>query len=122
MRILFVDDHQDLVEMYVAEIQCEIPEHEFFTATDGLEAIEVCKRNNITHIFSDAKMPKMNGIELAKTIQRDFPEVTFFMISGYPGNYTPEFLKSIGIKKFFEKPIDFDELIEFVKNLDNLKF
>lgn len=117
MKLLFVEDHKDLLDVYELEISHELKDVPSFFAISGEAALEIIKKENITHVFTDAKMPKMSGIELTKNISANWPEIKVFMISGYAGHYTQEELREIGIEKFFEKPICFDELIDFIKNL-----
>ncbi|MFT6069714.1 MAG: two-component system response regulator YesN [Bacteriovoracaceae bacterium] len=117
MKLLFVEDHQDLLDIYKIEITYELKGIPSFFALSGEAALEILENEEITHVFTDAKMPKMSGIELTKEIVKKWPMVDVFMISGYPGQYTQEELKDIGIKKFFEKPISFDELFDFIKTL-----
>ena len=69
MKILIVDD----IEMNRAVIR-EALESEFdiLEAEDGYTALDVLHKNNgIDMIITDIQMPKMNGLEMIKTIRKD---------------------------------------------------
>lgn len=117
MNILFVDDHLDLLDLYVEELGEEFPHFNFFKAENGKEALELCSKVSIDHIFTDVKMPVMGGLELAKMMKKDHPEVKIYIISGFVGDVAKDDILSMGVEKLFDKPIDYDELISFISNL-----
>lgn len=52
-------------------------------AFDGLEALELTAQLLPDVVFSDIKMPEMDGIELIRRISIEFPEIRTVVISGY---------------------------------------
>jgi len=117
MILLFVDDHKDILEIYKAEMEYELKETECHYAISGEEALKICEEHAITHVFTDAKMPGIDGIELTREVMKRWPDKKVYMVSGYEGKYTDEELKEAGVLKFFQKPIDFDSFIDFIKAL-----
>ena len=83
-------------------------------ATDGLEGLDLVKEVQPDIAICDVRMPKMDGIELAKKIREEFPNCRIIFLSGYSDT---EYLKSaIKLKAldYIEKPfnlIEFQELI-----------
>lgn len=67
-KILAVDDEEHALK--VLKMQLEDAKYEVVTAKDGLEAIEVLKKDpNIELIILDNMMPNMDGIKLLKFIK-----------------------------------------------------
>ena len=54
-------------------------------ARDGVEALEVCQREgaSIDMLVTDVVMPKMTGLELARRLAVDHPELKVLCLSGY---------------------------------------
>ncbi len=117
MNILFCDDEPIILELYISELEAALPHFNFFRATNGVEALEVFKKESISYVFTDGKMPVMDGVELTKNLMKLENPPTVYMITGYAGTYDEDTLKKEGIKKVFYKPLDYDWLTEFVGNL-----
>ncbi len=63
------------------------------TACNGEEGLEKFKMYKPNIVISDIKMPKMNGIDMAKEIKRDIPEQTIIFTTAHSDNHL--FLKAI---------------------------
>ena len=59
--------------------------HEITTAADGAEALEILERTDdqFDLMLTDIQMPVMDGIALALSAARDFPQVTILLMTGY---------------------------------------
>jgi two-component system cell cycle response regulator CpdR len=82
-RVLIVDD-EDSMRMLVARA-IAMDGHEIVTATDGAEALEILgnEQNAFDVLLTDIQMPVMDGIALALTAARDFPDLTILLMSGF---------------------------------------
>jgi DNA-binding NtrC family response regulator len=111
--ILFVDDEIDIREKL--SLSFEMEDFNVLTASSGHDAIEVLKNNpHINFIISDIKMPDGDGIFLLKYVKNIIPELKIIMLSGQ--TETSEFqLLSMGAIALMHKPINVDDLIDFVK-------
>ena len=79
--ILIVDDEPDM---------CWVLEHMlnkqgFVTrkALSGQEALGLLQQHRFACAFLDAKLPDMDGLELARSIRESAPEIRIMMVSGY---------------------------------------
>ena len=67
MRVLIVDD-ESLIRMDLRDI-IESCGHEVVAeGTNGVEALELCKKHKPDIILMDVKMPELDGIEAARQI------------------------------------------------------
>ncbi|MBI9110851.1 response regulator [Maridesulfovibrio ferrireducens] len=81
------------------------------TAENGQAALELLKTFRPAIILTDIKMPQMDGIELLKTVKRQFPEIEIIMLTGHGDlDLAIESLK-FDAADFITKPIN-DEVLE----------
>ena len=106
ITILFVDD-EDMVREEVSYFFSNYVK-EFYTASNGEEGYSLFKEVNPDIIITDIQMPKMNGLEMIKKIDKKVPVIvtTAYSDSSY-------FLSAIelDVNKFILKPIDLRRLI-----------
>lgn len=83
-----------------------------FEAQDGEEAFQIYKEEKPDIIISDIKMPKMNGLELAKAIRKEDKETPIIMATAH--TQTEYLLKAVELQlvKYVVKPITSDKLQE----------
>lgn len=80
--ILVVDDEPDVREL--AAVVLADAGHAVLTAKDGAEAIDLVDRNpNITLIFTDLVMPRIDGIELGELARSRRPDIKILYATGY---------------------------------------
>lgn len=94
-----------------------MPEHSFFKALNGEEALQVLSEEEIDIVLTDGKMPKLDGVQLAYRIKENYSKIKVVMITGYAGEYSKEDINNSGILKVFDKPVEFEELVLFIKEL-----
>ena len=82
-RVLIADD-EDSMRALVARALA-IDGHDTVTAQDGAEALEILSREDgaFDLLLTDIQMPVMDGIALALTVKRDFPELTILLMTGF---------------------------------------
>jgi DNA-binding NarL/FixJ family response regulator len=98
VRILVVDDSQlmrrclrTLLEQRDAwKVCCE--------ASNGKEAIEKAKQASPDVIVLDFQMPEMNGLDAAKEIRRQSPEVPILMVTLHMSPQLEDQAKRVGIR------------------------
>lgn len=85
---------------------------------NGLTALEIIKMQEIDVMFTDIRMPKMDGIELVKEMQK-LPHIPLtVVISGYDDfSYAVEMMR-MGAKDYILKPIDRGKIREVLEKLN----
>jgi CheY-like chemotaxis protein len=82
-RILIADD-EDAMRTLVARA-IAMDGHEIVTAQDGAEALEILNREDgaFDLLLTDIQMPIMDGIALALSAARDFPNICILLMTGF---------------------------------------
>lgn len=113
MKILVVDDEQDVKTLFLQRFRKEIKkeELEFMFAFSGEEALE--KLQSIAQeavlILSDINMPGMSGLQLLEIIKKDYiaPPPVVMMVTAYGDEENYNTAKQLGADDFLTKPVDF---------------
>ncbi|WP_319532508.1 response regulator [uncultured Cohaesibacter sp.] len=82
-RILLTED-DDGVRMFVQRALM-MDGHDVATAEDGTDALDVLAECDgaFDLLLTDIKMPEMDGIALAQSAAKDWPDMTILMMTGY---------------------------------------
>jgi CheY-like chemotaxis protein len=82
-KVLVVDD-QKLIADTLAEI-LQNAGFDAIAAYDGFEALEKASRFHPDWVLSDVLMPRMNGVELAIAVRKNYPKTAILLLSGQAG-------------------------------------
>jgi DNA-binding NtrC family response regulator len=79
-------------------------------ASSGEEALNKVKANGFDVVITDWKMPEIDGLELARRIKSENPNIAVILITGYPSIETSiEAIRS-GVSDYVPKPFTPEEL------------
>jgi two-component system, chemotaxis family, chemotaxis protein CheY len=118
MKILVVDDEQDVKTLFEQRFRKEIKNGlvEFVFAFSGEEAL--VQLNKWEHeamlILSDINMPGMSGLQLLENVKKKYmkPPPVVMMITAYGDAENHKIAKELGADDFLTKPVDFTALKE----------
>ena len=113
-HILIIDDERS-IRSTMKDI-LEFEQHTVTLAEDGAQALEAVGRETFDLIFSDIKMPGMDGMELLDALLARGVEAPIVMISGHGTIETAVEALKKGAFDFIEKPIDLNRLLVTVRN------
>jgi len=119
-QILYVDDEQINLKLFAMNMA---KKYNVLTAENGIEGLEVLENHPaIQIVVSDMKMPKMNGLEFIKIAKEKYPEIHFFILTGYEiTSEIEEALKSKLIINYFRKPFVIGDIdLSISKAMNNL--
>jgi len=82
-RVLIADDEESMRVLVARAIAMD--GHDIVTAQDGAEALDILSRDDgaFDLLLTDIQMPVMDGIALALSAARDFPNLTILLMTGY---------------------------------------
>lgn len=121
MKVLVVDDEQDVKTLFEQRFRKEIrsKEIDFVFAFSGEEALEYLSYNDheAVLILSDINMPGMSGLDLLGRIKQKYqaPPPVVMMITAYGDKENYETAMKLGADDFLTKPLEFTVLKEKLK-------
>ncbi|MBI3890101.1 MAG: response regulator [Candidatus Wallbacteria bacterium] len=80
-NILVVDDEERILELFKGIFAGT---YEVYTATSGLEALQVLEKQPVHVLLADYHMEGMTGSELLVKVREQYPTVVRLLITGYP--------------------------------------
>ncbi len=112
-KILIVDDELNM--LLVLEAMLKKERYDVVTASDGREALNILKNDDVAVVVTDLKMPRLDGLGLLSRIEADYPSIPVIIITAHGTVETAvEALKS-GAFDYITKPFDQDELKNIIK-------
>ena len=117
-KVLVVEDNEQ--NMYLLKIVLEGNGYEMSAAGDGLEALEIARKDKPDIIISDILMPVMDGFALCRQWKKDeqLKQIPFiFYTATYTDAKDEEFALSLGAERFVRKPTAPDKFIAILKEI-----
>lgn len=97
----------------------ELQNYKILTAKNGGEVIKQVENSKIDAILMDLNIPVKNGMECTREIRahenKDIAKIPIIAVTGNANNYSMEDFKEAGINAYLPKPLDFDMLVQTVK-------
>ena len=116
-KIVVVDDEKIVTSTFktlLVKVEGFSDAHFF---NDPKDALEFLSTNKPDLVISDFLMPKMNGLEFLKEVNKMYPEVSKILLTGYADKENAiKAINEIGLYRYIEKPWDNDDLIINIKN------
>ena len=118
-NILIVEDSAIQVELY--KIAFEHYNCDFFYANDGLQALKIIHEvPEMSLIVSDLNLPKMNGIELLRTIiENKLTNCPFVIMSTGENLVTLEKAVELGAACYVIKPWNMDQIKKILNEFED---
>lgn len=113
-KILVIDDERSIRNTLKDILEFE--KHQVVVAENGKVGLDHATAQAFDLIFSDIKMPEMDGIEFLSALKEKEIESPIVMISGHGNIETAVECIKKGAFDFIEKPIDLNRLLITVRN------
>jgi CheY-like chemotaxis protein len=114
-KILIVDDNPNM-SVLLSDI-LEIFDFEGAHAADGNEALEILRHGKYELVFTDLRMPKMDGIDLLKAIKMEHPEMPVVVVTGYSVAETRDEVLAEKADGFLSKPFKVNDIQTLLTSL-----
>lgn len=114
VNVLYVDD--EFLNLRSFELLFK-GKFKIYTAMNGFDAIEILKKNNISVIISDHKMPKISGVDLLRQVKElKLKNILPIIHSGFLEDEEVQTALKEGTAKYcLDKPLNEFKLIEIIK-------
>lgn len=117
IRVLLVDDHR-LLRQGTRALLAEDPDIEVVAETDrGEEGIVLAGRLNPDIVLLDIRIHGLSGLEVARILRHDLPEIKVIILTAYPQEQYVRALFAIGVHGYLLKDASGDELISSVRRV-----
>ncbi len=118
IRVVIVDDHQVVLEGFMARLELE-PEIEVVaTASNGLQAIDVVKQFMPDVTLMDVSMPIMNGIDATRLIKEEVPEAKVLMLTMHDNREYIMKVMQAGAVGYMLKEISAEKMVQAIKTVN----
>ncbi|MFI5395193.1 MAG: response regulator [Candidatus Binatia bacterium] len=114
-RILAVDDEPVILDSFRKILV--LAGFSVDTVETGPEALGLVRKNDYQFVFTDLKMPGMDGLDVTKAVKHLRPDIDIAIITGYGTIESAVSGMKYGAVDYVEKPFTEDELIEFANRL-----
>ena len=111
-RILAVDDEAIVLDSFRRILVLE--GYDVDTVENGPEALNLVQRHDYDFVFTDLKMPIMDGVEVVAAVKHLRPDVDVIVITGYATIETAVETMKHGAAEYVQKPFTAEELADFV--------
>lgn len=119
MIILIADDDR-LVRFTIKSMLMEIlswGEHLYLEADNGEELRQICRNYRPDIVFTDIRMPYLNGLEAIEACEKEMPGTEFVVVSGYSEFQYAQKALRLGVNEYLLKPVEEDKLREVMEVL-----
>ena len=107
--ILVIDDERMICDLLRSAFSAH--GHEVFTATSGIEGMEIFRNRKPRFTLLDLKMPEMNGIEVLQQIRAIDPYAGVIMLSGGATDALEIRARGLGVTDFLRKGAPLEALV-----------
>ena len=114
-KILIIEDEAAIRRVLVKILSEENDTYQLKEAEDGLQGIELIKKEDFDLVLCDIKMPKMDGVEVLEAVKKIKPEIPMVMISGHGDLDTAVNTMRLGAFDYISKPPDLNRLLNTVR-------
>lgn len=117
-RVLIADDSETI--LLLMRTRLEMEGYEVVTAADGVEVIELMRRESEPApdvLLLDAMMPRKSGIDALRELRAAGVETPVLIVSAHQDEMDAGAATDVEVSGYITKPIDFDLLLETIAGL-----
>ncbi|MBI5042507.1 MAG: sigma-54-dependent Fis family transcriptional regulator [Nitrospirae bacterium] len=107
-KILVVDDERSMRDFL--SIMLKKAGYDVTTAVDGEEAVKVLHKDIFDLVITDLKMPKVDGLQVLKTVKELSPDTVVIVITAFASTETALEAMKEGAYDYITKPFQIDEM------------
>jgi len=113
-KIVIADD-EPITRMDIREILENADYQVLGEASDGFDAVELCKKHHPDLVLLDIKMPLLDGLKAAQIIREEKLAKGVLLITAYSGKEFVDRAKETGVMGYVVKPIREESLLPMVE-------
>lgn len=118
IRVVIADDHQVVLEGFMARFELEPEIQVVATASNGLQAVDVVKQHQPDVILMDVSMPIMNGIDATRLIKEEVPDAKVLMLTMHDNREYIMQAMQAGAVGYMLKDISASKVVQAIKTVN----
>jgi two-component system, sensor histidine kinase and response regulator len=115
LSLLLVEDEAPARASLRRMLSLKFPELVIHTAENGLAGLELYRECLPELVITDIRMPKLDGIEMAKAIREISPQAQIIVLSAHSDSRYRDNAAGTGVSRYLLKPVDGRELFDAVE-------
>lgn len=120
IRLLIVDDERLEREGVKYLLAQEEGEWKIYEASNGKDALQILREEEIDLLLTDIKMPHMDGLELTSRVRELYPELPVVIFSGYSDFAFAQEAMRYGVTEYVLKPVDPEEFHKIIRKTQDM--
>ena len=118
IKILFVDDEPAYRRSFKTKLsRLHATVYEIETATDGQDALDKLKTFAADIVFTDFRMPRMNGLTLLGKVRDLYPDIFVLMLTSVDSTSDVVAAMKAGAYDYILKPFDFEMVVKAIEKI-----
>lgn len=120
MNTLLIVEDEKIIRQGIKSIiqRSGVPIQNIMECNNGQTALEILESQQVDVMFTDIRMPKMNGIELIEAMQKLEHKPLTVAISGYDDFTYAVRLLRMGVREYILKPVEREQIVEILTKLE----
>jgi len=112
-KVVLIDDEQIILNGLIRVMPWEAYGCKVVgTAADGLEGLEAVRRHRPNILFTDIRMPNMDGLAMVAALRCQYPALQIAVLTAYRDFAYAQQALHLGVARYLLKPSKMDELVE----------
>ena len=117
-NVLIVDDEKIEREGLKYLLSREEGERNVFEASNGKQALQIIRSEDIQLVLTDIKMPHMDGLELSRRAKEENPALQIIIFSGYSDFAFAQEAIRYGVTEYILKPVNPDDFHKVIQKAE----
>ncbi len=110
IRVLLIDDEEEFISTLVERLEFRGIAAKAFTS--GAEALDCLKSEEFDVVIADLKMPGIDGLEIKRTVEREYPKTKVLLVTGHGGRESGDDEEDFDV---LMKPFGIEALLEWIR-------
>jgi len=116
-QILVVDDYFQMLEFLRSVLEFSHHEYQVLAVPSAEEGVFELRRTSFDLVITDVRLPGMSGFDMVRRIKKFDPDIPVIMITAYSTEQGKKEADELGVRRYFKKPLDPDELLAAVHSI-----
>ena len=118
MKVLIVDDNQDITDLLSRYLNSKGIENE--VTNDPLDGLKKIKEESYDTVLLDISMPEFSGIDIIHTLEREKrlkdQKIVIFSATAFTESEVHHLLKKEGVQSCLKKPIKLNKVLTAISS------